>query len=307
MRWNSYTILVVVGFQVLGCGGRVELIGRSQVGSIHVSPQEPEASRQPPQEPEPPRQPTPKSGPSRLPAHLVLEEIEFREPSGNQVLDAEEEGTLYLKIRNDGLGPAKLAIRLTPLGSVEHLEFARYQTQGELPKQGSRTIEIVLRAGLKVADGMRELKVEIVDEYTQAARPDTLSFKTRRVEPPVFLIVMQGYDDGKDVFSGNRPDGRMEAGEVIKVTANVQNTGGDAEGVVATVEYPDDISFYRNLLKGDENNRFVWDEMATGDQRSLEFYFRIPHQFSQKGIDFTLKIAEARGFSAEKVLSLGVE
>ena len=300
MRWNSYTILVLLTtLQALGCGGRVELIGRSQVGSIHVSPQ---------QEPEPSsRQPTPKSDPSRLPAHLVLEEKEFREPSGNQVLDADEEGTLYLKIRNDGLGPAKLAIRLTPLGSVEHLEFDRYHVEGKLPKQQSLTIEIPLRAGLEVADGMRELKVEIVDEYTQDVLPSTLRFKTRHLEPPVFLIVMQGYDDGTDVFRGNRPNGRVEAEETIKVTVIVQNTGGDAEGVVATVEYPDDIRFYRNLLEGDENNRFVFDQMATGDQRNLEFYFYIPPLFARNTVDFTLKIAEARGFSAEEVLSLGVE
>lgn len=298
MRWNSYTIIVVVGFQALGCGSRVELIGRSQVGSIHVSPE---------QEPESSRQPTPQSGPSRLPAHLVLEEIEFREPSGNQLLDADEEGTLHLKIRNDGLGPAKLAIRLTPLESVEHLEFDRYQVMGTLPKRQSRTVEIALRAGLKLADGTQELKVEIVDEYTQAVLPDTLSFKTLHLEPPNFLIVMQEYDDGTDVFSGNRPDGRVEPGENIKITANLKNTGGDAEGVVATVEYPDDISFYRNLDSGDENNRFVLDLMDSGDQRHLEFYFYIPPLFSRNTVDFAIKIAEARGFGAEKALSIDVE
>ncbi len=300
MRRNSYTILVLLTtFQALGCGGRVELVGRSQVGSIHVSPQ---------QEPEPSsRQPTPESDPSRLPAHLVLEKKEFREPSGNQVLDADEEGTLYMKIRNDGLGPAKLAIRLIPLGSVEHLEFDRYHIEGKLPKQQSLTIEIPLRAGLAVADGMRELKVEIVDEYTGGVLTSTLRFKTRHLEPPVFLIVIQGYDDGPDVHPNNWPNGRVEAGETIKVTAIVQNTGGDAEEVVATVEYPDGIEFSRISSEDGENNRFVFKQMASGDQRNLEFDFFIHPKFDRDTVDFTLKIAESRGFRAEEVLSLGVE
>jgi len=237
----------------------------------------------------------------------VLEKKEFREPSGNQVLDADEEGTLYMKIRNDGLGPAKLAIRLIPLGSVEHLEFDRYHIEGKLPKQQSLTIEIPLRAGLAVADGMRELKVEIVDEYTGGVLTSTLRFKTRHLEPPVFLIVIQGYDDGPDVHPNNWPNGRVEAGETIKVTAIVQNTGGDAEEVVATVEYPDGIEFSRISSEDGENNRFVFKQMASGDQRNLEFDFFIHPKFDRDTVDFTLKIAESRGFRAEEVLSLGVE
>ena len=284
----TLAIVLLLGGLALGCAGRVELTGRSPVVKLDLAPRRP-----------------PGQAPSRLPAHLVLEEKAFREPSGNRALDAGEAGSLYLKLRNTGLGPAKVAVRVTPLGPVEHLAFDRFREVGELPRQQSREVSIPLRAGLDVDDGEHELRVEVTDEYTRASLPFTVRFETRGVDPPVFRIVMRDYEDG-DFFGGNRPDGRVAAGEMIKVTANVQNTGGDAEGVTATVESTADIQFYRDL-EGNTDNRYLLEDLATGNHRDIEFYFYTLPLFDGASLNFTVKVTEARArWPAEEVLAFDI-
>ena len=281
-------IVLLLGGLVLSCG-RVHLSGESPMGALHLAPQPESAPAQ-----------------SRLPAHLVLEESALREPSGNQALDAEEEGVLYVKMRNEGLGPAKVAVRVTPLGSVEHLDFVRYTAVGELPKQQSRAVEIPLRAGTDVADGVRELRVEVADEFTRAALPFTVRFKTRSLDSPVFRVVVRDFDDGQ-FFAGNRSDGRVSSGELVKVTANVQNIGGPAEGVLAVVEGAGgELSFFRDL-ENNTDNRYILGGLATGESRDVEFYFFTSPMFAAAVVDLTLKVTEAQGrWPAEKELSFDI-
>ena len=249
----------------------------------------------------------PKRSRPELPAHLVLEETAFREPSGNRALDADEEGALHLEIRNDGLGPAQVAVCLTPLSSVEHVEFERYRAVGTLPPGESRTIEIPLRAGLDVVDGQHEVRVEVVDGFSLETVPVTLRFDTRSLDAPEFRIVVRDYDDGT-FFARNRPDGQVQAGEMVRVIANVQNVGGDADEVVATVEASQSRVNFSRDLEGSQDNRFVLERMAAGENRDVEFYYFTSPVFDQATVDFTLKVEEAwKRFGAEEVLSFDIE
>ena len=291
MGWRAWTVLLATGL-AWSCGAAPkEMRARSQPGSIHLP------SRQPPTEQTRPG----------LPAHLVLEEKVFREPDGNGALDAGETGSLNLRIANDGLGPARVSIRLTPLGQVEDLAFVRYWTVGELPIGQSRSVEIPLKADLDVADGQREVRVEVVDETNRGSLPFTLRFATRGLDPPKFRIVLRDYDDA-GFFRGNRPDGRVAAGEMVKVTANIQNLGGPADGVAATLqpEGGSGVAYYRDL-EGNTDNRFVLERMDTGEHRDVEFYFYTEPVFDRATVDFNLTVTEAQGrFGTDEVLSFDV-
>lgn len=288
MRWALWPTLLM-GL-LMSCAHK-EIRARSPAGAIHVPRRQP-----------PPEQPRP-----GLPAHLVLKERAFREAGSDGALDAGETGWLDLKVRNDGLGPARVSVRLTPLGPMEDLVFERSRIVGELLPEQSHTVEIPLKAGIEVANGQREVRVEVVDEYSRGSVPFTLRFATRALDPPEFRIVLRDYDDGR-FFRGNRPDGQVAAGEMIRATANVQNVGGTADRVVATVqaEGGGGVTFYRDLA-GDSDNRFVLERMATGENRDVEFYFHTQPVFDRAAVDFRLTVEEARGrFGAEELLSFDV-
>ena len=283
--------ILVVGGLTWSCGP-VEMRGRSQAGSIYLP------VGQPPQPEQKQKRPV-------LPAHLVLEAKSFREPSGNRVLDAGEAGSLNLTIGNHGLGPARVVVLLTPLGPAEDLQFLRSYQVGEVAPGQSRPVAIPLSAGAQVADGQREMRVEVFDEYFRGSLPFTLRFATRGLRPPEFRIVVRDYDDG-GFFRGNRPDGQVAAGEMVKVTANLQNLGDPVSGVAATVEAEDsEVSFTRNL-QGNPDNRFELDHLATGENRDIEFYFYTPPVFNRPSVAFKLIIGAEGLTRSEERLSFDV-
>jgi len=124
------------------CSSQVVIKGRSEPLIVHIRPPDPSPD---PTVPNSPHHPSPDST-VLLPAHLVLVEKKFEEPDGNQVLDAEEAGTLVLRVSNDGLGPGKVGVRLTPLGDMEHLNIQRSVDVGLLSVQETKIIQIPIQA-----------------------------------------------------------------------------------------------------------------------------------------------------------------
>jgi hypothetical protein len=242
-----------------------------------------------------------------LPSHLVLEDKSFEEPSGNRALDAEETGSLIVQVRNEGLGPAKLSIRLTPLAPVDHLQFARTQEAGFLAVGESRRLAIPIGADSQVEDGTREIRVEVTDGYTRAAIPFALAFDTRALVPPKFRVIVRSYDDGR-FFAGNRPDGQVQAGEVVQVLANVQNTGGDAEDVtvdVFTTGGPD-VRFWRDL-KGTTDSRFPVGRLGFGDSRDIGFFYYTIPVMAAPSVNLVLQVTEAtQRYTASDTLSFEI-
>lgn len=272
-------IFLVVCSLIWGCGSQVELSGKSQPGRIHLRPYQERPGQA-----------------STLPAHIVLKKKRFEEPSGNRALDGEEEGALVLQVRNDGLGPGKVAVRLTPLSDMEHVHFSRYVEAGLVGVQESRTIRVPIQAGQDVADGQRQMRVEVIEEYKRGTIPFTVNFKTLSLVTPEFRVIVRDYDDGRGFFEGNTPDGVIKAGEMVKVVANVQNIGGEAEGVEVEVEIKegrDDVGFYRSIETGGSvDNRFVLGRMAPGENRDVQFYFYTTPVFTDPEVKLALKVGE---------------
>jgi len=241
-----------------------------------------------------------------LPAHIVLTHKEFEEPSGNRALDAEEAGALVLTVRNDGLGPGKITVRLTPLSDMEHLNFGRHVEVGSLPTQESRTIRIPMWAGVDVTDGRREVRVEVAEENTRATMPFTFAFTTQGFVKPEFRVIVRDYDDGS-FYAGNTPDGVIKAGEMVKVVANVQNVGREARDVAVVVETEaEGVSYVRDLV-GNDDGRFGFGSMGPGEARDVEFYFFTTPVFSDPKVSMTLHVREGHGhFAAEEVLAFDI-
>lgn len=270
-------LLILLSLFLWSCSPQVTLRGRSEPGIVNMdfyATQEKQAVV--------------------LPAHLVLEDRYFEDANQNQALDAGEEGILVVQVRNDGLGPGQLGVRLTPLGSTEHISYQRLQSGGSLPVQQSKMLRIPIRASEEVGNGTQEIRVEVTEDLSRSVLPFTFRFETRRLFVPEFRVILRDYDEGL-FYAGNQPDGRIQAGEMTRVVANVQNLGGDAEEVVLAVENlsGDDVRYVRDL-KGDSNNRFPLGNMASGDNRDIEFYFFTTPIFSREEVRFFLGVDESR-------------
>ncbi|RKY73278.1 MAG: hypothetical protein DRQ14_04645 [Candidatus Latescibacterota bacterium] len=152
-----------------------------------------------------------------FPAYIKLLEKDFTEPSGNRALDAEETGHLVLLISNEGLGKGRIKVKLTPLTDVEHISFPRSYDAGILDVGKTTTVKVPIGADFEVGTMRREFRVEVVEEYYRDIIPFTFSFDTKAFEPPEFRVILKDYDDSREIFKRNNPDGSIDAGELIPI------------------------------------------------------------------------------------------
>ena len=180
---------------------------------------------------------TPSSRERRTSPDLVVSSIAFKEPSGNNMLDAGERGSIRVTVQNRGGGEA-WGVRLKaeavdPKGGprpVRGLIFTRATSVGTLKPGEERTCAVELIASDDIPTGDAFLKAIAVEESGFDSQPVLISFRTRELIPPNLQVArVEILDvDGKRVIS---------KGKEVTVTVTVQNAGGGAaRGVSVGVE-----------------------------------------------------------------------
>jgi len=212
-------------------------------------------------------------------------EVAFSEPSGNNLLDAEETGTLKITVQNRGRGDAfDVTALLTAEKTVDGLSFPKEVPLGTIPAGGSVTRTAEFQGRDDLATGQVRIRIEFREANRLEPDPVSVSFGTRVLEPPEIIVADIGISDA----NGNS---KVEPGELVEVTARIQNVGrGDARGVTAEVE------FGKNVFNGgDGPTRFDLGNLSSGAHKDINFSFyankAIPNG---ERIPISLRLSEAR-------------
>jgi hypothetical protein len=172
--------------------------------------------------------------------------IQFAEPSGNNILDADETGKLIITLQNRGQGDAfdcRAEIKSAP--RMNGLDFESAIVIGTVPAGGMVKTEIAIRAAQDIPTTSVSLTVEITEANGFDPNPLKVSFATKAFEPPNLVVADMGVNDQ----NGN---GRVEPMEIVELTVRVQNVGhGDARSVTADVQLGPNVS-----IAGDSRTRF---------------------------------------------------
>ena len=122
--------------------------------------------------------------------------VSFSEPNGNGYLDAEETGTIYIKIKNDGNGNAvNFKISMEPY-QFENLKFSNPDVIQSIPPGDEKKIEIPITAGFSVQSQDIGITINFKEEFGFEPDPVKLNFKTKKFqEPNLILIEGLGIDD----------------------------------------------------------------------------------------------------------------
>lgn len=224
--------------------------------------------------------------------------VAFSEPSGNNILDADETGRLIVTVKNSGKGDAyDVKAEVAANRSLSGLSFERDVVIGTVPAGGQAVREIPLRAGEEVATDSITFTVEVREANGFDPQPMRISFKTRAFEPPKLIVADLGISDQ----NGN---GKIEPTEITEVTARVQNVGhGDAREVVAEVQPGRNV-----FMAGDAQTRFELGGIPSGQYRDVKFMFYTNNRIKNgERIPLTLQISEARPrFGANQQLALSM-
>lgn len=212
-------------------------------------------------------------------------QVEFSEPSGNRILDAEETGTLTLILHNSGQGDAFDVV--ATLSSARNLSGLNYPGSVNLGTvvagQSSRkTIELTTTQALPDSD--IKINIDLREANGFDPLPVSVAFQSKAFVPPKLILADLGINDP----SGNS---RIEPMEIVELVARVQNVGqGEARQVSATVELGANV-----FLAGDSKTRFEVGELGPGAYKDLIFNIYTNRRIGNgEPIPVSLKITEAR-------------
>ncbi len=173
---------------------------------------------------------------SGLPPNLNSQ-LTFYEPSGNNILDALEEGQLTVTIENSGEGDAHKVMVLLSGDYPSYLNFRKQVNVGPIPAGGKETVEIPLQAGYRIPSDQVSLTCTVKDQAVDVqSEPIQVNFETAQYYVDLALA-------GRQIIDNNQ-DARISPRELVTVQIYIQNRGSSlARAVKARVNIGENVFF----------------------------------------------------------------
>ena len=223
--------------------------------------------------------------------------IKFREPSGNNVLDAGESGSIILSLTNTGRGTAHgLTATVSPGSAYEHVTVEKPKTVIRLDPSKSVTLEIQISTDIELATQQMTFIVSVSEANGFDLDPPLkISFGTQQLIPPNLQLTDYAIED----FNRNR---KIERSEIVEITARIQNRGtGEARRVRATVSVGANV-----FITPDSKTSFELGKLAPGEYKDIVFSLFTNNKATSLPVAIT--IAESYGkYGAIKELDLPFE
>ncbi|MBI4775973.1 MAG: caspase family protein [Deltaproteobacteria bacterium] len=210
--------------------------------------------------------------------------IQITEPSGNQILDAGEKGTILVTIKNEGNGEAfGVEVGLETISIPKGLYFPSTLSVGTIAAGTEKTVTIPISADREVETGSCKIGLRVREKLGFDADPITLSFTTKEFIPPNLQVADVGIRDFTQ-------DGRIEPGETVEVVVRVANEGGaKAQSVRAEVAMGENV-----FVMPDSMTMFGLGDLAPSEYKDITFSFVTNKRIQGETVPITVKIQADR-------------
>ena len=158
---------------------------------------------------------------------------EFIEPSGNNLLDADETAKIKITITNKGSNSAFDVGIKTTLDNNKNINFSNIDKKfGEIKAGKSETITVNITADEYVATSNRTISINFTEHGGFIPRPVKMQIGTQKMLEPKLTYIETGILEEQ----GNK-NNIIEQGELIIATILIQNRGqGEAQNVNYSIE-----------------------------------------------------------------------
>jgi hypothetical protein len=127
---------------------------------------------------------------------MITADLTFEEPSGNQILDANETGTILLTLKNEGQGPAN-GLRVVPSPTqIDHLHYGPVGIDRLAPGQ-STTLKMPIAASNDIITAEHTLRFEFEVANGFSPQPIELTFMTSPQE--ISLTMKEATDNTRSI------------------------------------------------------------------------------------------------------------
>jgi hypothetical protein len=222
--------------------------------------------------------------------------IQFYEPSGNNILDAGETGKLIITVENSGKGDAfDVMAELRVDKKLNGLSYEKSLSFGTIPSGAKVTKEASLRAAEDLPTDTISFDIEIREANGFDANPLRIAFRTKGFDPPQLVVADIGIED-------RNKNARIEPMEIVETTVRVQNIGhGDAREVSVDIQLGNNV-----FLAGEAITHFTLGNIPVGKFRDVKFMFYTNNRIANgERIPIAVQINEMRlKFQATQALNL---
>jgi thiol-disulfide isomerase/thioredoxin len=224
----------------------------------------------------------------KMPPTLALE-IEFKEPSGNDYLDAEETGEIQIKIINNGKGEAygmETTVSIMEIVNGLLLEDAAEKIKtDQINPEEFAIISKKVSASESISSDKITFEINVTEFNGFDLYPSgRLVIETKALIPPDLQLVDIGINDLTNF------NGRIDPNEVVEAKAIIQNKGqGTAKGVTVSVMYGDNV-----YNAGEAEFSFSLGDMEANETKEIDFSF-FANRNASNDLPIELSIKEQRG------------
>jgi len=215
---------------------------------------------------------------------------EFIEPSGNNLLDAEETAKIKITISNKGSNSAFDVGVKASIDNNQNITFAGVdKTFGELEAGKSEVIYINISANAYVSSGSRTVSLKFTEHGGFIPRPVNMQIGTQKMLEPTLTYLETGITEEQG--NGNSI---IEQGELIVATILVQNRGqGEANNVNYYIEGDQDGIFI--ITKNFPRNKNI-GTLKPNQTAKIQFAFSVTWAYEgSDNLPLKIRLTESKG------------
>lgn len=187
----------------------------------------------------------------------LIAKIEFIEPNGNKMLDADETGIFRISVSNIGILEAEecyIKIKNTNASYKYYFQLDETTKIGNLKNNETRIFDIKVKAGQNIPTSKYSFKISVIEKKGFDMEPDkVITIPTNEYKPPVLVVADYGIDD-------NNRNAKIELKETFDITIRIQNQGEDSS-VATNVK----LKLGENLFAMDVRDAYDLGTLNYGD------------------------------------------
>lgn len=235
--------LFICPFNLSGIAQHEKLAeGVSNIGSLHIEKE--------PAIPKPTR-----------PPQLVIDDVDFLDADGNDIINAQENCQIVYTLRNDGAGSAyAVKTKLGLKNVISGLSYTKIEEIGTINPGESKKLIFKIIGKEELETGIAHFKIEV--EEGNAFYPDAkeIQITTLAFQKPILELV--------DHEFGTIDGGVIKSGKEVTLVVVVQNKGqGIASKVRLTFQLPNE-----NVFATSEKT-FLIKDLQPGESERIDFPF----------------------------------
>ena len=222
--------------------------------------------------------------------------IVFDEPSGNNVIDANESCKIKFEVKNSGLGDGMGCVaKVSAHGTTDDISYSDVQIN-TIPPGTTIPVELPVNAGMETRDGNVVFTIQLTEAQGFSPEPIQLAVNTRKFQSPMLKIVDY-------TITGSSSSATLEKLIPFNLQLLLQNTQfGKAEDITVKVAIPEGILFLDEDLVSRN-----YASMEGGEKKSLEYQLIAMANYDSPTIPIKITISEKYGKYAEnKTVTLSI-